>query len=297
MTAAQTVADSPTKDAYERASKLEQPIPWGHGNEVEPHLASAVANGYELPAEVLAVVEKGFHLANLHATLVKPSDHRATDVHKLLDGATVDEILTADDEATFARQRWERGISLLIAADSVMAGMCNEAFAPVRDGLIRNELRTAVNQLLVEARKAAAGLKKYAPAFAEADLLAEGNPAELGHWRASRILQAKFDLLLKAWLTTWSAVTGRGKELGYEYAPHRAGRYFCWLEPDSIADEALRFGLDGEILHVASERASEYRLLAPADLMPLIDEIQAGLPPDHMAAWQVVRQGMCRSNA
>jgi hypothetical protein len=294
MTAQATVAKSPTAAAIERLGKIDPPPDFGHMNELEPHLRAAVACGYELPGEVLALAAKGLHLAELTTAHVKPLEHRTVNVDRLLSGASTADILDADDTAATARTRWERAGELLIAAQGHLAAECDGVFGPIRDALIAGPMRDAVADLLKQAKSAAGKLQAFAPDYPPA-LLETANESELKVWRQSRQLQRDFDVLVRAWSTSWYQATchrGRAGELGTQFNPSRPGGWFAWVTPDDVIDERLRSGHDVEVLRVASA-SSEHRLLSPGELMPLIAEIQATLPTEHKPAWQMVRHGVC----
>lgn len=297
MTAQATVAKSPTVAALERLSKIDPAPDFGHGNELQPWLAAAAVAGFELPAAIIDVVQVGAHLAEEQAANVHPPKHRAGDVDAILLGATVDEVLNRDAAHDAAVARWEDRNRLLMAGTRLLQGEVSAAFVPQRDSLIRNELRHAVADLLEQAAKVAKQLRKFAPDFSEATLLAKGSPAELTAWRASRELQKNLQTLLTAWRWSWYAATGRGKSVGLEFLPERAGGFYAWIEPDSITAEALRLGQDQEVLRIAAA-ASKYQLLAPSELAPLLERLTAGMDKDSRHdARQLVRMGVVASGA
>ena len=288
-----TTKSCPTKAAFERLAKLDRPPVFGHMSEVEPWLAAGVAGGFELPDSVLEVVSKGEHLAALHAVHVKPAPHRDSDVDKLLAGATLNEILDADDRAAAVFAHWQRGGTLLIAADGHLAGEAADVFSPHRDSLIVGPLRQATAALLREAKAAAAKLERFHPDYPPG-LLSEATMPELEVWRASRSLQSKLETLLTAWQTSWYAATHpqRGP-IGPEFYPSRAGSYYAWRNPELVNPETLRLGHDVEILRIVTA-PSDYRLLSPSELLPLIDAIENGLPPTETADGRIlVRRGVC----
>ena len=284
-----TIKTSPTTAAYERLTKLSTPPDFGHQSEVPVWLAAA-AGSFELPPEVLAVVDRGLHLAELYAANVRPAAHRDTDPEALLSGARIEHILDADDDHARAEARYHRGETLLLAAGGHLEGEARDCFAPIRDNLIRNELREAVAQVLAEARKAADALRRFAPDYPPR-LLSEGNADELQVWRDSRELQRRLDLYHAAWMASWRwAVFARGD---VDLRPQRPGGYFAWTDPDAIKSHDLRVGIDREVLRIAAQ-PSEYRLLAPSELMPLHDRMEADLGP-HPAhnAVHLIRKGVC----
>jgi hypothetical protein len=294
--AGKAAADSPTAPALARLNAIVPTPDTGGSTEVRFWLEAAVAGSFELPAAPLRIVEQAAHLAEQIAANVKPKPYRAGFVDDVLDGATLDEILERDAEHAAALARWEAREALLSECRRVFAGRAGAAFTDTADDLIRNELRAAVDALLADAKAAAAKLKEYAPDFGP-KLLESGNAADLATWRSSRELQAKFNTLVAAWTTSWTAATGRGLEFGREYCPARAGGWYCWENPGSIADEAVRLGHDGELLKVAIA-PSPFRLLAMSELEALIADVQAALPADsRMSAPQMVRAGVCTPGA
>ena len=84
--------------------------------------------------------------------------------------------------------------------------------------------------------------------------------------------------------------------LELHFYTERPGGYFAWKEPLAVEDADLRYGRDTEVLRIATA-GSSYQLVAPCEFHPLIDALEASLPPDHMAAWQMVREGMSASLA
>ncbi len=256
------------------------------------HLHAAAAGNFELPAEVLAVVEKGFHLAALHAALLKPPAHRATNVERLLDGAATDEILAADDAAAFAMARWERAGALLIAADGYFGGLSGEAFGPIREGLIVGPLREAVAAVLEDAREVSIRLKAYAPDY-PTGLIVKGSMEEIEAWRESRQLQAKLDTYQRAWQASWSRATAARDWPFADLRPQRPGGYFAWLEPEAVKNQPVRVGQDREILKIAAA-PSEYRLLAPSELAPLVTTMDADLgPKPAFGARHIIHREVC----
>jgi hypothetical protein len=280
---------------FDRLAAVDEPlVKFGHMNEIAPWLDAACVGGFELPPDALDLVKKALHLATLHERHVKPLEHRTVNVDRLLAGATTADIFDADDAAAFARTRWERAGELLIAAEGHLAAECDGVFGPIRDGLIVGPLRETVADLLKQAKSAAGKLQAFAPDYPPA-LLETANQSELTTWRQSRQLQRDFDVLVRAWSTSWYQATchrGRAGELGTQFNPSRPGGWFVWTAPDEVQDDGLKSGRDTEILRIASA-GSSYQLLSPGGLMPLIAEIQATLPPEHAPAWQMVRHGVC----
>jgi len=276
MTAATT---TPTAALLARLPVGEPLLPYAHMNELDPWLAAARVGGFELPPEALELVEKAQHLATLNEAHVKPPDHRATDVHRLLSGASLADIFDDDDAAAFARSRWERAGELLIRARDHLAGECGDVFGRARDELVRVQLRDAVAALLDRASDAATKLRRFAPDFGEAALLAEGNAKELSTWRDSRRLQADLETMLRAWSTSWWQATRHGRgTVAVDFHPNSAGFLFAWTTPGDVQDERLMLGRDTEILRIATA-PSEYRLLAPCEFQQVIAAADRDHPP------------------
>jgi hypothetical protein len=294
MTAATKTTASPTATAkmLERLSAVDPAPDYGHMNELLPWLQASRVGAFELPAECLDLAAQGLHLADLTRAHVRPLEHRTRNVDRLLRGASVADIFDADDAVATTRARWERGSELLVAAAGHLAAECGGVFAPIRDSLIRNEMREAVATLLAEAGTVAERLRRFAPDFPPA-LLESANEAELKLWRRSRQLQRDLETLIAAWQTSWHAATHIGTPVvKLEFNPARAGGWFAWTAPDDVQDESLRLGHDTEVLRVATA-GSSYRLLSPDALMPLIAQLEAALPDGaHMPAWQMVRRGV-----
>jgi hypothetical protein len=260
-------------------------------------MRAAEAAGFELPAAILDVVGVAAHCAQERASCAPPKPHVVGDVKAILAGASVLSIIDADAAHAAAVARWERANELLQHGARLLEGMAGQAFVGCGDDLIRNELRQAVADVLDRVREVTKHLRKFAPDFNEAALLAKGTTTELDCWRSSRELQATFDTLVMAWLTTWRASTGRGRELGPEFCPTRAGAWYAWVTPDDVQDERLRLGHDVEVLRVASA-SSPYRLIAPSELAPLLEVIDAALPKDAPRNARVlVRRDMVASGA
>jgi len=302
MTTQATIAKSPTAAmlASLEAAELHVAL-FGHGAELIPWLRAGSVAGFELPDDVLAVAAQGLHLAELQQAhrASAPAPHQAGDVKAILTGSTPDSIMDIDDLAAAAKVRHDRAGNLLVAAGSRLASESGGAFAPHRDSLIRNELRHTVEQVLGKAAEVAAKLKKFAPAFSEADLLAKGTPKEVEAWRSSRELQATFNLLVRAWKVSWAAATahGAGMEQGRDWLPRTPGGLYAWLAPDDVHPDALRFGVDGEVLRIATA-PSAYQLLSPSDLKPLIEKVTAALPvhAPQPASW-IIRHGVVTQGA
>jgi hypothetical protein len=275
----------------ERLAAANVPPTFGHMNEIEPWLAAAQVGKFELPPEALDLVTQGLHLGRLHTENAAPPAYRDKDVEKLLAGATLAEILDADDDHARAEDRHNRGVTLLIGADGLLEGVARDVFLPLRDDLITGPLREALAALLKEARKAADKLKRYAPDFGPA-LLADGSPSELEVWRDSRRLQADLETFQQAWLVSWYQATSRRAPVGPEFFPQRPGGYFVWTNAEAVTPEALRLGHDVEVLRIAAA-PSEYRLLAPSELQPLIAALQADSQPEGPSASYRIRRGVC----
>ena len=292
--ATQTIAESPTALSAAQLEAIAENF--GHMNEITPHLAAAQVGGYELPPEALDLVAKALHLQRLYELNVRPPDHHDTDCGRLLSGASTDDVLNADDAAAFAKSRWERSGSLLIAARGKLAGQEAGVFKAERDGLITGPLRHTMAAVLKEAKTAAGKLEKFAPDYPPS-LLESANQAELTVWRHSRQLQRDFDVLVRAWKTSWYRATRHGTGvLELHFYTQKAGGWFCWQDPEAVVDPELRYGRDAEVLRVATA-GSSFQLVAPCEFHPMLDALQATFPPDHMAAWQVVRANMCVSGA
>ena len=292
MSAPTTTTTTTTAAALARLAAITPAPDLGPGNELTPWLAAAAAGSFELPAPILDVVTMAAHLAEQSAANVRPGAHHAGDVKRILHGAAVDDVIAADGAHRAALARHDERERLLLAARRLLQGTINEAFTPTRDNLIRGELREAVAGIIGKAGKAAEKLGRFAPGYHEGELLGAGTAKELDVWRESRQLQRDFEVLITAWLTSWGAATGRQQAVGREYAPQRAGGYYCWLSPDDVVDEDVRLGRDVDVLRL-STAPSTYRLLAPSELMPLIDTITAGLPEGApKPASQIVRQSM-----
>lgn len=292
-----TKTETPTAAMLSRLEAADLHVDaFGNGTELLSWLeASRVGGAFELPQEILDVAAMGLHLAALNKAHVKPLDHHVTDVDRLLAGASTGDILDADDQAAHTRNHWERGSSLLVAAQGKLASDAAGVFIPNRDDLITGPLRQAVADLLKQAKSQAKTLQAFAPDFGPA-LLADGSPAEMQAYRASRRLQADFETLTKAWRVSWARATIKGGTVEMQFHPARPGGYFAWTVPDDVHDERLRLGHDVEILRIAASPV-EYRLLAPAELAPLIAQLEATLPAERKPAWQLVRRGVCGSGA
>jgi hypothetical protein len=275
-----TPTTTPTAAMLDRLAEIGRRVDFGHGNELEPHLAAAAAGGYELPDAALAVAAQGIRLSELHRNHVKPAPWKYANLEALLSGGIpIDAVLDGDDAHAAAMRRWERAGELLIAASSHLAGECNDVFAPIRDQLITGPLRAAVADLLKQAKSAAGKLQAFAPDFPPT-LLADGNAEELETWRASRLLQRDFNLMLAAWRTSWyraTRIAGRAGELGRQFRPMRAGLWYAWTDPLAVPDERLRLGIDSEILRVATVPV-EYRLIAPSEFTSVYNAAEAANP-------------------
>ena len=290
-------APTPTTTAIARLAAIDPPPDFGPGNELVPWLAAAAAGSFELPGDVLVVVAMAAHIGEEEAANVRPKPHRAGDVEAILSGAAADKVIAGDAAHAAAVARHDERERLLLAARRLLKGKVNEAFVPCRDSLIRVELREAVNNTMVKAREAAAKLGRFAPGYSEGELLGNGTIKELDVWRASRQLQSDFETLVAAWRASWSAATVKGQAVGREYLPLRPGGYYCWADPDPITDDALRYGHDSEVLRVVVA-GSEYRLLAPSELLPLVDALAAEQDEHarHPARW-IVRHEMVATGA
>ena len=287
---------TPTAAALARLAAIDPPPDFGGpANELQPWLAAAAAGRFELPESIIGVVAMAAHVAEEQAANVKPQAHRAGDIDVILHGASVDEVIGADAAHVAALTRHNERERLLLSARRVLQGKVAEGFVPVRDSLIRVELRAAVAELLDKTRRLAGKMGRFAPNFDESELLAAGTAAELQAWRASRDLQADLETFIAAWRASWSAATGKGQAVGREYAPQRAGGYYAWADPEAVTAEALRLGHDSEVLRIATA-ASEYRLLAPSEVVALVDRMAADLPDNapKPASW-LVRAGVCQS--
>jgi hypothetical protein len=294
MTATTTTATTQTATAVAAGYLPAIAENFGHGAELPVHLQAAVVGGYELPEEALELVAKALHLAKLHEGHVKPPEHRTVDTARLLAGASTAQIFEADAVNAEALLRWEKAGELLIAARGKLAGMELDLFrGPLRDELIAGPLRSAMAALLKEAKIAAGKLEKFAPDYPPA-LLEQASDKDLAIWRQSRILQSDFDVLVRAWLTSWTRATRSGTgSVELHFSTEKAGGYFAWVSPDDVADPDVRYGRDTEVLRVATA-GSTYRLISPAEFKPMIADLQATLPADgHVQAWQLVRQNMC----
>jgi hypothetical protein len=287
---------TPTAAALDRLGKIEPAPSFGHGNELEPWLKAASVSGFELPPDVLDVIDVAAHWAEEQVANTPPKPHIVGDVKAILAGASVVSIIDADAAHAAAVARYDTRAALLLAASRRLQGMVAAGFAPTRDGLIRVELRQAVADVLAEAAKAAKSLRKFAPAYSEAALLASGSPAELAVWRGSRQLQANFATLVAAWRASWSRATAHGTgTIDRAYLPMRPGGFFSWVAPDDVQDERLRLGHDSEILRIATA-PSEFRLAAPSEIVALVEKMTADLPQDSpRPAWMIVRSGVCVS--
>ncbi len=268
MSAATMTAESPTKATLDRLAGVNLSV-LGPSNEAEPWLACARACGFELPPQVLALVDTAARLAAEHAAWTPPPPHKDADAMALLAGATVAEILAADDEAARLKSRFDRASRLLIAADGSLETICRDTFAPIRGQLIAGPLREAVASVLENARQLAAKLERFHPGY-PAGLLEEASTKEIDAWRASRKLQSDLEKLQAAWLVSFRKAVDR------DFKADRPGGFFAFLDPEVVTPEALRLGYDVEVLRIAAA-PSEYRLLAPSELMPLIDSIDADL--------------------
>lgn len=297
MTAAKAVAESPTTTMLARLEAADlTPGLFGNGTELLPWLRAAQGR-FELPAEVLAVAERGLHLAQLRQahSASAPAPHQAGDIVALLAGSTPDAIMDADDAAAVAVARHDRAEALLIAAHQRLAGESGGAFKPYRDALIEGPLREAVEALIAEAAGLAGKLSKYGPDYGQA-LLANGSASELTAYRSSREFQASFALLLAAWRASWSAATVKGGSVGRDWLPQRPGQWYAWLDPEAITSEALRLGHDAEILRIATA-PSAYQLLAPSELAPLMERLSAEDKTHRHPARTRVRAGVTASGA
>jgi hypothetical protein len=278
VSAATTKTETPTQALLARLPAGEPVLPHAHMNELDPFLAAARVGGFELPPEALELVTKALHLAELNEAHVKPPDHHMTDVHRLLSGASTAAIFDADDAHAHAMSRWERAGELLIAARGHLAGECGEMFGAIRDDLIAGPLRAAVADLLKKARSQAKTLQAFAPDFGPA-LLAEGNAKELQTWRDSRHLQADFEVLVRAWKTSWYQATRAGRgTVDLQFYPVRPGLWYAWTDPLAVPDESLRLGHDAEVLRIAAA-ASSYQLLAPSEFQQVLAAADAANPP------------------
>jgi len=262
-------ATTDTQATLSRLATADSPVPLSHLGEVEPWLAAATTGDFELPADVLAIVVQAEHLAAESATIVHPPQHQPADVHALLEGQTVEEILETDDLASAAISRRDRALSLVRSAEGLLVALARDAFAPHRDALVVGPLREAVAALLTRAREMADKLKAYAPDYGD-NLLAGGSPAELKLWRDSRILNRDLDIFQQAWRASFSAS-------GPDLHPQRPGGYFAWTDPQAVRVADLRLGHDREALRIAKEQG-EYRLLSPSELEPLLAEMDRTLP-------------------
>ena len=215
------------------------------------------------------------HLAKERASIVRPPAHRDLNVEKVLAGATVDEILRADDAAAGAFRWWERQEQLHIAASTNLPHTSRDTFATIRDGLIAGPLRQAVAALLTKATALAQELAAFAPGFDAGEILDSGTPVEIDAYRDSRQLQSHLETLTAAWKASWML----GAPLDYRPGSGRPGGHLCWVNPGAVRDVNLRDGRDAEILRIATA-GSEYRLLAPGELEPLIAGLDAALPRD-----------------
>jgi hypothetical protein len=277
VTAGGKTAESATKTALDRLNAIVPTPDLGTSTEFRHWLEAAVAGDFELPAGPLRIVAQAQHLAEEIVANVRPEAYRAAFVDDVLDGATVDDLIERDAAHAAALARWEAREAVLSGCRRVFAGRAGAAFVEYREDLIRNELRAAVDALLADAKAAAAKLKAFAPDYPPA-LLETANEGELKVWRQSRQTQRAFDSLLTAWRSSWYAASGRGQTVGSEWTPQRAGGWYAWEDPDSITDEALRLGHDGEVLRIAATAPTRYRLLSPNELMPLLAQIDASLP-------------------
>ena len=269
MTAAAQTTEVETRALLDRLAKLDAPLPWAHGSEIEPWVSAARVGDFPLPAEVLDVARKAIHLATLHEKHVAPPAHRDRDVDKLLSGTSVADVLDADDRAAFAKAHWARAGELLIAAESALSGMEADVFASVRDSLITTELREAVATLLKRAKSAAGKLAAFAPNYPPS-LLESANDSELKVWRQSRQMQHDFEVMIGAWLASWHRATHHGAPVvPVHFCPSRPGGVWAWSVADEVADDRLRLGVDIEVLRV-STAGSPYQLASPSELPPLV---------------------------
>lgn len=302
MTTTTTTSNkSATAAVIDRLAALETTPAWGHMGELPVWLDAAAVGRFELPDSVITVAKTALHLAHERSLIVRPSARKPADPDALLAGVTVANILDGDDEHARATSRSERAEALLLAAESALTHSQRDAFLTVRDSLIVNELRAAVGELMEKAKRAAGALAAFGPDYPPA-LLSEGNAKQLDQWRQSRQLQHDLEVLTHAWQTSWFQATRSGlgtTGVGPALYPQRAGGHYCWVSPDQVNPEALRLGIDSEVLRIATA-PSEYRLLAPGELPTLIAELDAAAPRDSRgvsiattSGHQLVRRGMC----
>ncbi len=241
--------------------------------------ASTVA-GFALPASIQPLVDSACHLQDQRAALRRPEPGPAHPAEGMLN-QTAAQIRKATEEAATNAAHYAADMDMIVKGEGVLGWTCEDVFREERDGLIRGPLRDAIAVVLSEAAKVADKLAHHAP-FADRQLLLNATPEELQLWRDSRTPQATLATLQRTWLLSFGRSAVRGGVVDPGLRPERPGGYFAWVDPEAVPDDGLRLGHDTDILRIASAPA-EYRLLAPSELQPLIDEMNAALPGTPLA--------------
>jgi hypothetical protein len=287
-----TKTETPTAAMLARLAALDMAPDFGHMAEILPWSEASRVGSFELPGSVINIVTMAAHLGEQAAGNVKPQPP-ANAVLAILAGGDVDEAIAADAAYAAAVARHTERARLLLAATGRLQSEALAAFVPHRDSLVVGPLRESVAALLKQAKSQAKTLQAFAPNF-EPALLAEGNAEELETWRRSRQVQRDFEVMLRAWSTSWFAATRHGRgTIELQFYPVRPGLWYAWTDPLAVPDESLRIGRDVEVLRIAAA-PSEYRLLAPCEFQPVLAAADAANPPtETTSAALLMRRLVC----